>query len=449
MRFARYTPFLMALALALGWGAVSRAEELPDGIYAKFVTGKGTIVARLFHKEVPITVANFVGLADGSHAWTDPAGKKMVSTPFYNGLTFHRVVPDFVIQGGDPAGDGSGGPGYAVVDEFDPNLKHGKAGILSMANSGPNTNGSQFFITLGPTPWLDGRHSVFGEVVQGLEVVKKIEQGDVMEKVEILRVGAEAKAADLDTASAVKLNELRKASAQKLKKLPEPAAALDPKRVPAPNQPVTDRAGFEYFLIYFEGARAPIAPLIYNKVEALEVAGKFADLARRKGADFMALAKEYSDAKGYEIPIVEVADPRLPAFMREAMKLKEGQVGDPVETELGWAVLRRTPAQTVRVSHVLIAWEGASRATTTRSKEDARKLIESVQKQLKGGKSFGELAQANSDDPGTKDKGGEIGELVRGNAEESFDKAAFALKPGGVSGIVETSFGYHLILRTK
>jgi peptidyl-prolyl cis-trans isomerase C/peptidyl-prolyl cis-trans isomerase SurA len=163
----------------------------------------------------------------------------------------------------------------------------------------------------------------------------------------------------------------------------------------------------------------------------------------------MALTKEYSDASGYVIPVVEAANPRLPAFMRDAMKLKEGQVSDPVETEFGWVVLRRTAAQSVRVSHILVAWEGALRATTTRSKEDAHKLIESLQKQLKAGKTFGELAKSGSDDPGTKDNNGEIGELVRGNAEESFEKAAFALKPGEVSGIVETTFGYHLILRTR
>ncbi len=147
---------------------------MTSGLYARFATSAGTFVVRLFEKETPKTVANFVGLAEGTKAWKDPVTGESRSTPFYNGLVFHRVIADFMIQGGCPNGNGMGGPGYKFEDEFVPSLKHSKAGILSMANAGPNTNGSQFFITLVPTPWLDNRHSVFGEVVEGMDVVTAI-----------------------------------------------------------------------------------------------------------------------------------------------------------------------------------------------------------------------------------------------------------------------------------
>ena len=139
-----------------------------------FNTNLGSFKIRLFEKEVPNTVANFVGLATGDKEWTDPKSGSKVKKPFYNGLIFHRVINGFMIQGGCPEGSGRGGPGYRFADEFNSSLKHNKEGILSMANAGPNTNGSQFFVTLGPTPHLDNRHSVFGEVVSGMDIVKKI-----------------------------------------------------------------------------------------------------------------------------------------------------------------------------------------------------------------------------------------------------------------------------------
>jgi len=144
-------------------------------VHAEFATTEGSFTVRLFDQEVPETVANFVGLAEGTKDWTHPGtNQKMTNTPFYDGIVFHRVIEGFMIQGGDPLGQGIGGPGYKFKDEFHPSLRHSKAGILSMANAGPNTNGSQFFITLGPTPHLDNRHSVFGEVTQGMEIVRRI-----------------------------------------------------------------------------------------------------------------------------------------------------------------------------------------------------------------------------------------------------------------------------------
>jgi len=163
-----------------------------DGIYAEISTDKGDIKIQLNYKETPLTVANFVALAEG----TQENDAKPLNTPFYDGLKFHRVIADFMIQGGDPKGTGEGGPGYMFEDEFVDSLKHDKPGILSMANSGPNTNGSQFFITHKPTPWLDGRHTVFGHVIEGQNVVDSIANGDIINKVTIIRIGSDAKSFD-------------------------------------------------------------------------------------------------------------------------------------------------------------------------------------------------------------------------------------------------------------
>ncbi len=191
--------------------------KLEDGLYAHFETTQGDILVQLEYQKVPMTVGNFVALAEGSMTEGTAVGKK-----FYDGTLFHRVIPGFMIQGGDPDGNGSGGPGYSFPDEFDPSLRHNGPGILSMANSGPATNGSQFFITHGPTPHLDDRHSVFGKVVKGQEIVVKI--GDVaknqqdkpnedvlINKLTIVRTGKDAKSFDAMAA----FNEGKKAFDEK------------------------------------------------------------------------------------------------------------------------------------------------------------------------------------------------------------------------------------------
>ncbi len=179
---------------------------MQDGIYAKFNTSKGEILVKLTHDKTPGTVGNFVALAEGTHE----NNVRPKDKPYYDGLTFHRVIPNFMIQGGCPQGTGTGDPGYKFDDEFHPELDHSESGTLSMANSGPGTNGSQFFITHVPTPWLDNKHTVFGSVESGQDVVDDIEQGDTIEKLEIVRVGEEAKNWD-----AVKAFETFKGSKEK------------------------------------------------------------------------------------------------------------------------------------------------------------------------------------------------------------------------------------------
>jgi peptidylprolyl isomerase len=213
-RSIRVSALALAIGLAMGSSnSASAAEDdvmnatKEDGLYAVFETTMGTIVCELFYDKAPVTVANFVGLATGEKEWTDPKTGETVKRPFYDGLKFHRIIKDFMIQGGCPLGNGRGGPGYSFTDEFHPDLKHDKPGVLSMANSGPNTNGSQFFITHKPTPWLDNKHTVFGHVVLGQDIVDGMADVEMkgqdtpvtdimLTSVKVVRTGDKAKAFD-------------------------------------------------------------------------------------------------------------------------------------------------------------------------------------------------------------------------------------------------------------
>lgn len=215
-------PLRFLLACLLAAAARAAAPDLPDGLYAEFTTPRGRFTCELLYRDAPLTVANFAGLAEGK---LGPAPGR----PFYDGLAFHRVVPGFVVQGGDPLGTGEGGPGYTFPDEFKPGLRHDDAGILSMANDGPDTNGSQFFLTLAPVNRLNYLHSVFGRTVRGREVLAQIRPGDAITSVRIRRVGAEAAAFRDDPAAFAAL----RAAARTY------AAA----REPGPDAPFDDPAG--------------------------------------------------------------------------------------------------------------------------------------------------------------------------------------------------------------
>lgn len=200
--------------------ATHEGLHLTDGIYARFETSKGNILIKLEHEKAPMTVANFVGLAEGKFT----VQGKTFTKPFYDSLKFHRVIASFMIQGGDPDGNGSGGPGYRFYDEIHPDLKHSGPGILSMANSGPNTNGSQFFITHVPTPHLDGKHTVFGKLVEGQDVVNAIAQNDYMLHVKIIRVGKAAQKWDATKTFADVYNKLKAIEDEKNAKFAKIAA---------------------------------------------------------------------------------------------------------------------------------------------------------------------------------------------------------------------------------
>ncbi len=239
------TIVLTFLLLTLSGEPGMAKSKLKDGLYAKFDTSKGEILCALEFKKTPLTVANFVGLAEGIKDLG--GGAKAKGDRFYDGLTFHRVIPDFMIQGGCPLGTGTGGPGYTFPDEIDPSLKHSGPGILSMANSGPNTNGSQFFITHVATPWLDGKHTVFGHVVSGQDVVNTIEGGDIINSVEIIRVGKEAKAFQSDQkAFDSLLSGLEERSREKeLAAMEETARVIDERWPDA----VTTPSGLKYVIV--------------------------------------------------------------------------------------------------------------------------------------------------------------------------------------------------------
>ncbi|MDD5168067.1 MAG: peptidylprolyl isomerase [Syntrophales bacterium] len=243
--------FLLIFVFSAGESAADESMKLAEGLYAKFLTSKGDILIKLEFEKTPVTVANFVGLAEGVKESNRGKGVR-----FYDGLTFHRVIPDFMIQGGDPEGTGAGGPGYQFLDEIDPSLTHDGPGVLSMANSGPGTNGSQFFITHVKTPWLDGKHTVFGHTVEGQNVVNAIRTGDTIKAVEIIRVGDKARAFKADQASFdALLAELRQDLAQGKKKMDARDVAVIKEKYP---HAITLPSGLMYVVLaYGTGEKTP------------------------------------------------------------------------------------------------------------------------------------------------------------------------------------------------
>lgn len=426
-----------------------KAHSHKEGLFAKIQTSKGIIFVRLFYDRVPLTVSNFVGLAEGLKEWKDPINGKTIKKRYFDGLIFHRVIKNFMIQSGDPLGNGTGGPGYTFRDEFHPDLKHNKPGILSMANAGANTNGSQFFITHVPTPHLDYKHSVFGEVVEGMNVVNKIVKGDFINTISIIRKGK--KANDFDPLSAEKLIKKRNEKlAEKNKKIiPKTLSKIDPSKVPNYKIENVEEISVEMLVIAYKGARSPKQNIFYDKDGAKMIADKITDLARRKGIIFSDLIEQFSDlTQQSKLPLISSKQSNMPEFLRPGFKLKVGQISDPIDSAFGYLIFKRVAVDAVTASHILITFKGALRSTKNRTKKEAKKLVEKILKDLKKGTDFAELARLFSDGP-SGPKGGHLGRFNRGKMVPEFDKAVFDLKPGELTGLVETKFGYHIIKRIK
>ncbi len=345
MRLPGHALFLFMLML-MGAGVSSAAATVAEnGLYARLLTSRGDITARLFFRQAPMTVMNFINLAEGRIEWVNPETGKKSKQPLYQNLIFHRVR-DFMIQTGDPTGTGLGNPGYVFDDEYYPGLSHDRAGILSMANRGPNTNGSQFFITRKPARWLDNHHSVFGEVVSGLDVVDRIVRGDRLERVEIIRRGAAARAFNAATA-----HRLAKAIRQKLKQaarkdIPAATTPLDPARIPGPDQPPVSPGNFDFLVIGHN--EMPVAPKLgrvfhYDRKGALEVAARLVRLARSQGVDFKKLIARFSDMQRDTTSRGIKDSPLEPMALRPIFRLKPGQISDPVDLSTGVYIFRRLP----------------------------------------------------------------------------------------------------------
>jgi len=332
----------------------NRLGDLGDGLYAAMSTNKGEIVLRLEYDKTPVTVANFVTLAEGTNPFVSENYK---GKHYYDGLSFHRVIKDFMIQGGDPTGTGSGNPGYRFADEFVDSLKHDRKGILSMANGGPKTNGSQFFITHAPTPWLDGRHTVFGEVVSGLEVVDSIagvavsENGNkpldpvVMQKVEIIRKGRTAKDFDAVQVLTDYFDQEKAKEAAQLAQLQQFVAEIAAQKAEAKTLPT----GLAYLVMQEgTGAKPNIGDwvwveyagwlqdgtLIDTSVEAIATTfGRHEELLQMHGGKFGPVAMQYTP------------DSQLIAGFREA--LLQMKVGDKwrvfIPAHLGYGEQGRGP----------------------------------------------------------------------------------------------------------
>ena len=323
---------ILLLSATVFTACEDKYPDLPEGVYAEFVTNKGTFVAKLYNDRTPITTANFVSLAEGTNKMVDSIH---LGKPYYNGLIFHRVIKDFMIQGGDPNGDGSGNPGYRFPDEFVDSLKHDRKGILSMANSGPATNGSQFFITLKETPWLDGKHTVFGEVVIGQEVVDSIgvtptqKPGDkpvedvVMQEVNIIKRG---KVSVLDFAEELKRIEAeQQAKIQALERL-----AID-KAVSFVNMKMeadSTESGLKYaYQERGDGPKPKDGQDMLINYTGYYTNGQMFNTSLLEVAELYDNVKPAKRDRGQYVPIVtNTNDPRLIPGFREALQIM--RVGD-------------------------------------------------------------------------------------------------------------------------
>ena len=252
---------LILSVITLFTACSTQQKDLPDGLYAEIETNKGNIIVDLAYDKAPITVANFVTLAEGTNPFVD---KQYKGKPYYDDISFHRVVSNFVIQAGDPTGTGAGGPGYVFKDEFTPELSHDKAGTLSMANSGPFTNGSQFFITHKDTKSLDNKHSVFGYVIEGLDIVNSIKQGDKIKTIKIIRVGKDAKKFNADKVFKNYFSEEAKKKEKQEKEIEKNKANYQKEFTELKKKAIKTDSGLSYIITNSEEGR--IAPQIGEDV---------------------------------------------------------------------------------------------------------------------------------------------------------------------------------------
>ncbi|WP_196894194.1 peptidylprolyl isomerase [Aureivirga marina] len=295
--------YIFFAALFISCAPAKKYKDLEDGIYADIQTNKGDILVKLEYKKVPVTVANFITLAEGINSHI--TREELKGKPYYDGLKFHRVIADFMIQGGDPDGTGAGGPGYKFIDEFptDANgellLRHDGPGVLSMANAGPGTNGSQFFITHKETPWLDGKHTVFGKVIKGQDIVNSIAKDDIINKVTIIREGKEAKKWDAVKAYDEGLENAKKEQEEKAKKFQAEINNGEVQELESGLKIVTQRKG--------NGKKYTPGNIMYVTYTGYLENGKMFDTSKKRGQSFPFNPEERRVIPGWleGIPLLE------------------------------------------------------------------------------------------------------------------------------------------------
>ncbi|MGK5091622.1 peptidylprolyl isomerase [Deltaproteobacteria bacterium TL4] len=371
----------MSLLLVFFSGTLSLAQALSEGLFAKMVTSKGAILFELFYDKTPRTVANFIALAEGKVEWHNALTSSINKTRFYDGLTFHRVVKEQLVQGGDPSATGLGGPGYQILDEFRSDLTFNTPGMLSTIHMGPDAHGSQFFITLKPLPSFNQQHTVFGKVVGGMAVLKVLEQGDQLEKVVILRKGTLARQFEVETV--LHPTQTPGGLITQLEKELSPALnEPEPSRIPQANQPMTSPIALSLLVIGYQGVRISRFHAIYDKKAAWSIAKRLVELARQPETDFEELIERYTDLPQFtRIPTLRAEETPLPHFLSKALVLKEGQVSAPYDSPLGYVILKRVPLRFYQFHHLLITYQGAWGSDQTRSRAEA--LLQATQlKQL-------------------------------------------------------------------
>jgi cyclophilin family peptidyl-prolyl cis-trans isomerase len=457
---------VILLTLSGLWSGTASGRSragLAEGIYARINTTRDPILIRLYYRQAPLAVAGFLGLARGDISWQGPHQGKKAKVPYFDGRFFHEVIPNLLVQGGAERAGGHGGPEILLDHEIDPSLSHNRAGMVSLLNEGASARADRFLITLAPAPFLDGRHTIFGEVASGMENLKRIRKGDRITRVTVIRQGEDAGGFEvgpllerlLERAAVLSAEQKNAALAAALKgrdrdcrkHLPEPAGAPDPDRVPTSGQPETEQVALEYILVTYKGALTPQVYQCYEQEEARLVAGRIAELARRPGSDFAELSRKYSDAPEYKIPLL-LRGKEHPDSVAPVFRLKVGQVSDPLLTAKGYMTFRRVELRLIRVSHILLAYQGASESRQSRTKDEARALAAEILKRARAGEDFSALARQFSDSESAA-KGGEIGEIARGTTHPAFDHAAFLLQTGEISEIIPTPAGFQIIRRLE